>query len=73
MAVVGAEYLLKMLPKGTHDYKKFIRPSELAAWARQSGLSIGELVGMTYNPITKSYKLAQNTDVNYLMQTSKPE
>jgi 2-polyprenyl-6-hydroxyphenyl methylase/3-demethylubiquinone-9 3-methyltransferase len=73
MAVVGAEYLLKMLPKGTHDYKKFIRPSELAAWARQSGLSIGELVGMTYNPIFKSYKLAQNTDVNYLMQTSKPE
>ena len=73
MAVVGAEYLLKMLPKGTHDYKKFIRPSELAAWARQSGLSIGELVGMTYNPITKSYKLAQNTDVNYLMQTCKPE
>ncbi len=73
MAVVGAEYLLKMLPKGTHDYKKFIRPSELAAWARQSGLSVGELVGMTYNPITKSYKLAQNTDVNYLMQTSKPE
>mgnify|MGYP000114214721 CR=1 FL=1 len=72
MAVVGAEYLLKMLPKGTHDYKKFIRPSELAAWARQSGLSIGELVGMTYNPIFKSYKLAQNTDVNYLMQTSKP-
>jgi len=73
MAVVGAEYLLKMLPKGTHDYKKFIRPSELAAWARQSGLSVGELTGMTYNPITKSYKLAQNTDVNYLMQTSKPE
>ena len=73
MAVVGAEYLLKMLPKGTHDYKKFIRPSELAAWARQSGLKVGELTGMTYNPITKSYKLAQNTDVNYLMQTSKPE
>lgn len=72
LAVVGAEYILNMLPKGTHDYKKFIRPSELAAWARQSGLNIGELTGMSYNPITKTYKLGRDTDVNYLMQTSKP-
>lgn len=71
LAVVGAEYILNMLPKGTHDYKKFIRPSELAAWARQSGLSVGELTGMSYNPITKTYKLGRDTDVNYLMQTSK--
>jgi len=72
LAVVGAEYILNMLPKGTHDYKKFIRPSELASWARQSGLSVGELIGMSYNPITKTYKLGRDTDVNYLMQTSKP-
>ena len=72
LAVVGAEYILNMLPKGTHDYKKFIRPSELAAWARQSGLSVGELTGMSHNPITKTYKLGRDTDVNYLMQTSKP-
>ena len=73
MAVVGAEYIMNMLPKGTHDYKKFIRPSELAAWSRQAGLKVGELVGMTYNPITKTYKLGRNTDVNYLVQTNKPQ
>jgi len=73
MAVVGAEYIMNMLPKGTHDYKKFIRPSELAAWSRQTGLKVGELVGMTYNPITKTYKLGRNTDVNYLVQTNKPQ
>ncbi|WP_396586929.1 bifunctional 2-polyprenyl-6-hydroxyphenol methylase/3-demethylubiquinol 3-O-methyltransferase UbiG [Bermanella sp. R86510] len=71
-AVVGAEYILNMLPKGTHDYKKFIRPSELAKWARDAGLEVGELTGMTYNPITKVYKLARDTDVNYLLQTRKP-
>ncbi len=73
LAVVGAEYILNMLPKGTHDYKKFIRPSELAAWARHSGLEVGELIGMSYNPITKTYKLGRDTDVNYLMQTRKPD
>ncbi len=71
-AVVGAEYLLQMLPKGTHDYKKFIKPSELGTWVRQSGLQMGELVGMTYNPLTKAYKLGRDTDVNYLLQTAKP-
>jgi len=73
LAVVGAEYILNMLPKGTHDYKKFIRPSELAAWVRQSGLTMGSMTGMSYNPITKTYKLGRDTDVNYLVQTLKPE
>lgn len=71
LAVVGAEYILNMLPKGTHDYKKFIRPSELAAWCRQNDLEVGELVGMSYNPLTKAYTLGRDTDVNYLLQTRK--
>lgn len=71
LAVVGAEYILNMLPKGTHDYKKFIRPSELAAMARQANLVVGEIAGFTYNPITKTYKLSHDTGVNYLMQTRK--
>jgi 2-polyprenyl-6-hydroxyphenyl methylase / 3-demethylubiquinone-9 3-methyltransferase len=66
-AVVGAEYLLRMLPRGTHDYRKFIKPSELAAWARAEGLELGELKGMTYNPLTRTYKLGSDVDVNYLM------
>lgn len=72
-AVVGAEYVLNMLPKGTHDYKKFIRPSELGAWVRQAGLTMGDMTGMSYNPITKVYTLGRDTDVNYLVQTFKPE
>lgn len=72
LGIIGAEYLLNMVPKGTHDYKKFIRPSELANWSRQAGLTIGKMTGMTYNPITKVYKLGRDTDVNYLMQTLKP-
>lgn len=71
LAVVGAEYILNMLPKGTHDYKKFIRPSELASWCRQNDLEVGELVGMSYNPLTKAYTLGRDTDVNYLLQTRK--
>ena len=71
LAVVGAEYILNMLPKGTHDYKKFIRPSELAAWCRQNDLEVGELVGMSYNPLTRAYTLGRDTDVNYLLQTRK--
>ncbi|MGH1486432.1 MAG: bifunctional 2-polyprenyl-6-hydroxyphenol methylase/3-demethylubiquinol 3-O-methyltransferase UbiG [Cellvibrionaceae bacterium] len=71
-AIIGAEYLLKLLPKGTHEYSKFIRPSELAAWARQAGLQWVEITGMTYNPITKKYKLNPNdVDVNYLVHTTK--
>jgi 2-polyprenyl-6-hydroxyphenyl methylase / 3-demethylubiquinone-9 3-methyltransferase len=67
LAVVGAEYLMRMLPRGTHDYRKFIKPSELAAWARQQGFMLGELKGMTYNPLTKRYKLGSDVDVNYLV------
>ena len=64
-AVVGAEYLLKMLPKGTHDYARFIKPSELSRWCRCAGLQPLELKGMTYNPLTDQYRLGENCDVNY--------
>ncbi|WP_028303839.1 bifunctional 2-polyprenyl-6-hydroxyphenol methylase/3-demethylubiquinol 3-O-methyltransferase UbiG [Oceanospirillum maris] len=71
-AIVGAEYLLKMLPKGTHDFSKFIRPSELGNWCRAAGLKNGDLTGMTYNPLTKHYKLDQDdVQVNYLLQCTK--
>ncbi len=66
-AIVGAEYVLNMLPKGTHDWAKFIKPHELAAYARQAGLESVELMGMTYNPFTKAYRLERDTDVNYLL------
>ena len=65
-AIVGAEYILNMLPKGTHDYEKFIRPSELDEWARKSQLELKDITGMTYNPLTKSYKLGHDVDVNYM-------
>jgi len=65
-AVVGAEYLLKLLPKGTHDYAKFIRPAELDEWSRQAGLKLRDLTGMSYNPLTRTYSLGRNIDVNYL-------
>lgn len=68
-AVIGAEYVLQLLPKGTHDYAKFIKPSELARWAKAVGLNPDELIGMSYNPLTKVYSLSRNTDVNYLMHT----
>ena len=64
-AVIGAEYLLKMLPKGTHDYARFIRPSELARWCRDAGLEPLELKGMTYNPVTNQYRLGEDCGVNY--------
>jgi 2-polyprenyl-6-hydroxyphenyl methylase/3-demethylubiquinone-9 3-methyltransferase len=67
LAIVGAEYVLRMLPRGTHEYEKFIRPSELASAARRSGLEAVEMSGMTYNPITKRYRLdARDVGVNYL-------
>lgn len=72
-AVLGAEYLLKMLPKGTHDYAKFIKPAELAAYARAAGLDIVDLTGMTYNPLTKVYALENDTGVNYLMACRRPD
>ncbi len=72
-AIVGAEYLLNLVPKGTHDHSKFIRPSELANWCRDAGLEIGVTCGMTYNPLTKQYRLdPHDVDVNYLLQLSKP-
>jgi 2-polyprenyl-6-hydroxyphenyl methylase/3-demethylubiquinone-9 3-methyltransferase len=71
-AIVGAEHVLKMLPKGTHEYKKFIKPSELATYVRVAGLEFKDLTGMTYNPFIKEYKLGQDVDVNYLMHASKP-
>ena len=65
-AVVGAEYLLRMLPLGTHDYSKFIRPSEMEGWARACGLQLVDLTGMSYNPLTREYRLGQDVSVNYL-------
>lgn len=70
-AIIGAEYVLRLLPKGTHDYAKFIKPSELARYAREAGLDPQELLGMTYNPFTQVYKLGRDTDVNYLMACRK--
>ena len=66
-AILGAEYLLNLLPRGTHDYAKFIKPSELSRHARSAGLEINDVIGMTYNPITKVYKLEHDTDVNYII------
>lgn len=71
-AIVGAEYVLKLLPRGTHEYSKFIRPSELDKWARDVGLQINELVGMHYNPLTRRYWLAPGVDVNYLAHALSP-
>ncbi len=70
-AIVGAEHILKMLPKGTHDFSKFIRPSELSRYVRQAGMDVQDITGMTYNPLTKVYKLGRDTDVNYLAWARK--
>ena len=67
LAILGAEYLLKMIPRGTHEYKSFIKPSELASAARENQLDVLDIIGMTYNPLTKHYKLGHDIDVNYLM------
>ena len=66
LAVVGAEYLLKMLPKGTHEYARFLKPSELASACRSAGLHLSEITGMTYNPLSGSYRLGRDCDVNYM-------
>ncbi|MFN4063974.1 bifunctional 2-polyprenyl-6-hydroxyphenol methylase/3-demethylubiquinol 3-O-methyltransferase UbiG [Azoarcus communis] len=71
LAIIGAEYLLKLLPKGTHDYAKFIKPSELSRHCRNAGLNPTELIGMSYNPLTKVYSLGRDTDVNYLIHTTR--
>jgi 2-polyprenyl-6-hydroxyphenyl methylase/3-demethylubiquinone-9 3-methyltransferase len=65
-AVIGGEYLLKLLPRGTHEYGKFIRPSEMEGWARHAGLRIIDLTGMSYNPLTRDYRLGRDVSVNYL-------
>ena len=65
-AIVGAEYVLKLLPRGTHDYDKLIKPAELASYCRDAGFQVDDLTGMTYNPITEVYKLGRNVNVNYL-------
>lgn len=72
-AVIGAEYVLKLLPKGTHDYRKFIRPSELQSWIRQSGLVRQDSIGLTYNPLTQQYRLTGNQTVNYMLYATKPD
>ena len=72
MAVVAAEYLLQLVPKGTHSYAKLIRPSELANWIREAGLLMKNMAGMEYNPVTKQYSLSDNTDVNYMIHVHKP-
>jgi 2-polyprenyl-6-hydroxyphenyl methylase/3-demethylubiquinone-9 3-methyltransferase len=71
LAVIGAEYVLRLLPKGTHDYARFIKPSELTRWCRDAGLRPLEMTGMTYNPITKQYKLSRDCDVNYMVCCAK--
>jgi len=71
-AVIGAEYILNLLPKGTHDYAKFLRPAELARFAREAGLDVAEIVGMSYNPLTQTYRLGDDTSVNYLMRAVRP-
>jgi len=70
-AVVGAEYVLRLLPRGTHDYARFIRPSELAAMCRNAGLGVTALTGMSYNPLTRVYSLGRDTDVNYILHATK--
>jgi 2-polyprenyl-6-hydroxyphenyl methylase / 3-demethylubiquinone-9 3-methyltransferase len=70
-AVVGAEYVLGLLPKGTHDYQRFIKPSELSRWSRAAGLRIDEIIGMTYNPVTRRYRLGPDCDVNYLLRSTR--
>lgn len=70
-AIVGAEYLLKLLPKNTHDFAKFIRPSELSTWAREAGLRMTDMTGLGYNPLTKKYFLTEDISVNYLVHAEK--
>ncbi|GAA5161212.1 bifunctional 2-polyprenyl-6-hydroxyphenol methylase/3-demethylubiquinol 3-O-methyltransferase UbiG [Viridibacterium curvum] len=71
MAIVGAEYILNLLPRGTHEYARFIKPAELSRFARNAGLDVVELIGMHYNPFDKRYSLGPGTDVNYLVRCVK--
>lgn len=71
LAVVGAEYVMNMLPKGTHDYKRFIRPAELASWCRQAGLQVRNITGISYNPLTRQFSLGDDVKVNYIVHCHK--
>lgn len=72
-AILGAEYVLQLLPKGTHEYRKFIRPSELGNWVRENDLRLEHMIGLTYNPITRQYRLNErDVDVNYMVHVKKP-
>jgi len=73
LAIIGAEYVLNLLPRGTHDYARFIKPSELSATCRSAGLEVSGIIGMTYNPLTKVYALGPDTDVNYILCTRAPQ
>lgn len=70
-AIVGAEYVLRMLPRGTHEFAKFIRPAELGAWSRDAGLALQDVTGLTYNPLTRQYKLGPDVDVNYMIHCQR--
>ena len=72
-AIVGAEYVMKLLPKGTHEYSKFIRPSELDVWARQAGLELISIEGITFNPLTNMFRSSRDVDVNYMVHYKRPE
>jgi 2-polyprenyl-6-hydroxyphenyl methylase/3-demethylubiquinone-9 3-methyltransferase len=72
-AIVGAEYLLNLLPRGTHEYMKFIKPSELEGWARRAGLAVHEFIGMHYNPLTRGYRLGRGVEVNYITCCTRGE
>ena len=73
LAIVGAEYVLRLLPRGTHEYAKFIRPSELAAWSRQAGLELQHSAGVHYDPLSRQYRLGGNVDVNYILHCTRPD
>ena len=73
LAILGAEYVLRLLPRGTHDYAKFLTPAEIARFARQAGLDVTGIVGMTYNPLAKTFRLDPDTDVNYMMAFRWPD
>jgi 2-polyprenyl-6-hydroxyphenyl methylase / 3-demethylubiquinone-9 3-methyltransferase len=72
-AIIGAEYVLKLLPRGTHDYAKFLRPSELTHFCRDAGLAVADLVGMSYNPFARTYSLGSDTTVNYLVHAARDD
>jgi 2-polyprenyl-6-hydroxyphenyl methylase/3-demethylubiquinone-9 3-methyltransferase len=71
-AIVGAEYIMKLLPKGTHEYNKFIRPSELDVWAREAGLELISIEGITFNPLTNMFRSSRDVDVNYMVHYKRP-